>query len=261
MMLEEKIEQAQYTILEALDRCRNPYIALSGGKDSLVVAHLVHQVKPDVQMVYCDDELLYPEHVAYMRQVKDREGARLRMVSGGGVHRGWFRPWGDDSLWWREPEPEMEWLPRVDRHMGQLSKLAPYLGYDGAFLGLRRAESIRRANILEAASGIDWVKGYWHVNPLIDWSDADVWEYIDECELAYCPVYDRLTEIGVGRHHARVGPLPLSDGKHLWRGWPQLYAALVRHYGQRWTVPVGPRCPKGVAMLDWLDIQDALRGA
>lgn len=248
-------------ISQAIERCTRPYIAFSGGKDSLVVAHLVHQVAPDVEMVYCDDELLYPEHVAYMRQVKDREGDRLRMVSGGGLHRGWFRPWNDDFDWWRMPEPEMEWLPRVDRHTGELAKLAPYLGYDGVFLGLRRAESVRRAGILEAATGIDRLRGYWHINPVIDWSDADVWAYIAAHGLDYCPVYDRLTEIGVGRHRARVGPLPLSEGKHLWTGWPTMYARLVARYGRRWTVPTNRRPPRGVSRLDWLDIQDAIREA
>ena len=119
-------------------------------------------------MVYCDDELLYPEHVDYIRQVKDREGDRLRLVSGGGLHRQWFYPWNDNFDWWRMPEPEMEWLPTVGRHRGDLASLARHLGYDGAFLGLRRAESLRRADILAASTGVDWIGGlrrYWHVNP------------------------------------------------------------------------------------------------
>ena len=52
-------------IEEALERCQRPYVAFSGGKDSLVVAHLVSQVNNSVEMVYCDDELLYPECPIY----------------------------------------------------------------------------------------------------------------------------------------------------------------------------------------------------
>ena len=261
-LLEAKISDSVRIIREGSNRCLRPYVAFSGGKDSLVVAHLVHQIDPSAEMVYCDDELLYPEHVAYIRHMKDREGDRLRMVSGAGVHRGWFRPWNDDFDWWRMPEPEMEWLPRTGQHIGGLAKLAPYLGYDGVFLGLRRAESLRRAGILEAATGVDHVGRYWHINPIIDWSDADVWEYIDTHDLDYCPVYDRLSEIGVSRHHARLGPLPLSEGRHLWLGWAQMYCALIRRYGRRWTVPTGSltRPPKGVSRMDWLEILDALQG-
>ena len=248
-------------IAAGLARCRRPYIAFSGGKDSLVLAHLVHQLDQSVEMVYCDDELLYPQHVEYIRQVKGREGDRLRMVSGGGLHREWFYPWGGDSDWWRMPEPEMEWLPSVGLHRGELAKLAVHLGYDGVFLGLRRAESLRRADILTAATGIDRLRGYWHINPIIDWSDADVWGYIREHGLAYCPVYDRLAAIGVHIHHQRLGPLPLSRGEHLWQGWPQLYADLVRQYGRRWTVPAGKRRPPHMEPLAWLEIQDALQGS
>ena len=33
-------------------------------------------------------------------------------------------------------------------------------------------------------------KGKWVVNPIIDWSDGDVWEFIREKELPYCELYD-----------------------------------------------------------------------
>ena len=196
-----------------------------------------------------------------MREWKDQVGERLRMVSGGGLHRGWFYPWSPASAgnWWREPDPEMEFLPSVGMHRGDLASMAKWLGYDCVFLGLRRQESLRRSDILASATGMDKVRGYLHVNPIIDWSESDVWDYIDAEGLPYCPVYDRLTEVGVSRHRARLGPLPLSEGQHLWKGWPKLYAALVRRYGQRWTRPVGKRCPPGVSPLDWLEIQDALR--
>ena len=138
-------------------------------------------------------------------------------------------------------------------------ELASRLGYNGVFLGIRRAESVRRASILAASNGLDQLNGIWYCNPIIEWSEADVWDCIYEHGLAYCPVYDRLTEIGVDRYHARLGPLPLSDGKHLWQGWPDLYIALLSHYGKRWTVP-GKRKPHGMDNLTWLDLQDALSG-
>ena len=136
------------------------------------------------------------------------------------------------------------------------SGLAKWLGYDGVFLGLRRQESVRRAGILRAAADI--VRDYWHINPLIEWSDDDVWDYIEEHGLAYCTAYDRLSQIGVSRHRARLGPLPLSDGKHLWKGWPNLYVELIKQYGKRWVIP-GKRKPHDMDNLTWLDLQDALQ--
>ena len=257
--MEMLLSQTESIIQGALSRVTRPYIAFSGGKDSLVLAHLVSRVDSSIPMVYCDDELLYPEHVTYMEAAKERFGDRLRIVQGGGLHRQWFRPWKGGVEWWRPPHPGMEFLPWVSERNVSPGQLATRLGYNGAFLGLRRAESLRRAGILAASTGLEKLKGVWYANPIIDWSDSDVWDYIDEHGLDYCPVYDRLASIGISRHHARLGPLPLTPGEYLWKGWPQLYASLIRRYGQRWTKPTSRRPPKGVEMLDWLDIADVLR--
>lgn len=252
------MQDTLHIITEALRLASLPYIAFSGGKDSLVVSHLVSHVDGSVPMVYCDDELLYPEHVEYMDDTKKRFGDRLRIVQGGGLHRQWFRPWKSGVDWWRTPRPSMEALSWVSERNVSSGELATRLGYDGVFLGLRRAESLRRADILALSTGIDRLNRVWYINPIIDWSDDDVWTYIDDHGLVYCSVYDTLAEIGVGRHQARLGPLPLSEGEHLWKGWPDLYIALIRRYGLRWTRP-GRRKPHGMDNLTWLELQDALR--
>ena len=183
----------------------------------------------------------------------------VRIVQGGGLHRQWFRPWKSGVQWWRTPHHKMEILPWVSDRDVAAGELAARLGYTGVFLGLRRAESVRRAGILEASTGLDSLNGVWYCNPILDWSDDDVWDYIQEHGLAYCSVYDRLAEIGVSRHRSRLGPLPLSEGEHLWRGWPQLYVSLITRYGLRWTRPTSKRRPKDMDPLDWLDIQNALQ--
>ena len=255
--MEKLLSQANQIIVEALKICSRSYIAFSGGKDSLVVAHLVSQVNSNIPMVYCDDELLYPEHVEFINAAKERMGERLRIVVGGSLHRQWFRPW---VMWprWREPHPSMEW------HKWQLGQtitpghLASRLGYNAVFLGLRRQESLRRADILIASTGIDELGQITYINPILEWSDDDVWNYILNEGLEYCTVYDRLADIGVSRHHARLGPLPLSQGEHLWKGWPDLYIALIQRYGLRWTRP-GHRKPHDMDNLTWLELQDTLR--
>ena len=246
-------------IRQALESCSRPYIAFSGGKDSLVVMHMVSQIDDSVPIVYCDDELLYPEHVAYMDAAKDFYAGRLRIVQGGGLHRDWFRPWKTGVPWWRPPHPSMEFLPWVAERNVTPGELATRLGYDGVFLGLRRAESLRRAGILATANGLERLNGVWYANPLIEWSDYDVWAYIKKHNLPYCPVYNRLSEIGVSTHHQRLGPLALTPGEYLWKGWPSLYASLIRRYGLMWTRPASRRKPKGIATMDWLEILDAIR--
>ena len=47
-----------------------------------MVAHLVSRVDGSMPMVYCDDELLFPDHVQYRVDAKERFGDRLRIVQG-----------------------------------------------------------------------------------------------------------------------------------------------------------------------------------
>ena len=49
------IEQAKRVITEWLSHCDKPYVAFSGGKDSSVMLHLVRQIAPEIEAVYCDD--------------------------------------------------------------------------------------------------------------------------------------------------------------------------------------------------------------
>ena len=43
------------------------YVSFSGGKDSTVLAHLVHDLYPDVPMVFCNTGLEYPEIQRFCR--------------------------------------------------------------------------------------------------------------------------------------------------------------------------------------------------
>ena len=56
-------------------------------------------------------------------------------------------------------------------------------------LGVRRAESTKRVSrkVVEACYKDDVTK---FINPIVDWSDGDVWQYIRENELPYNPLYD-----------------------------------------------------------------------
>ena len=44
------------------------YISFSGGKDSTVLAHIVHDIYPDVPMVFCNTGLEYPEIQAFAKE-------------------------------------------------------------------------------------------------------------------------------------------------------------------------------------------------
>ena len=237
----------------ALRGAASPYVAFSGGKDSLTLAHLARQIDPTIPLIYADDELLWDEHVAYVEAMKDFFGEPFLHVSGGSVHAGWFRPW-QSQPYWRPVPPEMVWV----EDSGQFSREARRMGYDLAIRGLRADESRGRAERMAETKGAGSRFGVRTCDPIYDWTAEEVWAYIEAQDLPVCRVYQTLTSLRVSPRLQRVGPLPLCPGRYLWRGWPSLYARLVQRYGDHWTRPSRSDLRR-MDPLTRIDIEKALR--
>jgi 3'-phosphoadenosine 5'-phosphosulfate sulfotransferase (PAPS reductase)/FAD synthetase len=225
---QRKLGRAREAVAAGLAAMRKPYVAFSGGKDSLVCLALVLEQAPTVTVNWSDDELEHAETVAYNTSLASQMGFQFLVTAGYATHAGWFRPWYDRP-YWRDPLPgTVEVGDRIETWM-------PKQGYDGTFLGLRKAENARRRQYLGAMGRLhSCVDGTWRCNPLAGWTVDDVWALIAGWKLSYNPVYDRLAAIGVPRKLQRVGPLPLSPAWHLKLGWPEVYRRLVDRYGPRW---------------------------
>ena len=65
-----KVRMSQQRIREWYDHFDgNVFISFSGGKDSTVLAHVVHEWYPDVPLVFCNTGLEYPEIQAFARKM------------------------------------------------------------------------------------------------------------------------------------------------------------------------------------------------
>ena len=136
-----KLAQALSIAAQALAGARRPYVAFTSGKDSVATAAIVHAVRPDVPLLWSDDELEYPEVVTYMEQLKELAGDQLIITLGWATHANWFRPWRDEPLW-RDPFPGALFVGRdIDDWMGTR-------GYDLTFTGVRMEESRKRRDCL-----------------------------------------------------------------------------------------------------------------
>lgn len=216
------VDRALSEIEEAVAEARQPYVAVSGGKDSTVLLHLSRQVAPTIPAIWSDDELEHEDTVTFLRTI------RPLVVRGHDTHAGWFTTWTDEPFW-REPVPGSIAIP------GTCTAWSSTAGYDLVLLGLRRQESARRRMLMTMhGRRFRALDGQWRCSPLAHWTTDDVWAYIGSRDLAYNPVYDRLTRIGVPREQQRVGPLPLAHGWHLRAGWPEVWQRLNARYGNRW---------------------------
>ena len=75
-----KVRKTQLRIREWYERFDgNVYVSFSGGKDSTVLAHLVHELYPDVPLVFANTGLEYPEIQSFARKM-GAEFIRPRMM-------------------------------------------------------------------------------------------------------------------------------------------------------------------------------------
>src|SRR3989338_1420035 len=67
--LEQKIERSREIIKEALERYKNIGMGFSGGTDSLVLLHLVLQLKKDIPCVFVDTQHEFPETYDFVNKI------------------------------------------------------------------------------------------------------------------------------------------------------------------------------------------------
>lgn len=176
------------------------YLAFSGGKDSVVIKALADMagVKYDAHFNHTSVE--HPEVIYFTRRhhpdvlmefPRDKNGNRI-------------------TMWNLIPIRRMP-PTRIARYCCEVLKET---GGEGRFTvtGVRWAESARRKNTrsgLEIAKGVKEreladpdnpdnerlarfcpTRGKHILNPIIDWTDEDVWEFIKEYDIPYCKLYD-----------------------------------------------------------------------
>lgn len=222
------VDDALFLLADELDGLDRPYVAFSGGKDSLVALALAARVRPDIAAIWCDDELEYDGVDRFVVDTCHRLGVRLIVVAGWTEHGGWFRPWRDEPAW-REPLPRMV-LPGM-----RIEEWAPLFGFDGCVRGVRTDEARhRRLNTAVRGRAYDTAAGMRVIDPLARWSVNDVWAAIAHLDLPYHRLYDALAFGGVARADQRLGPLPLCRRDHLALFDPTLPSRLEERYGHHW---------------------------
>jgi phosphoadenosine phosphosulfate reductase len=188
------------------------YVATSFQKEASVIMDMLLKIEPEARFFTLDTHVLFPETYATWRALEERYGIEVDVYQGMSLERQ-ASLYGDE-LWKREP----------DACCG-IRKVAPLnealSGVDAWVSGLRRDQSAARATTKK----LHWdaARSLWKVNPLADWSDADVWRYILERDLPYNPLHDQgyptigcthCTKPGVGREGRWAGTGKTECGLH-----------------------------------------------
>lgn len=179
----------------ALSDCALGKVALvsSFGADSVVLLHMLAQVAPDTPVLFIDTLMLFPETLAYQRDLAETLALRdLRIITPDRValfnhdpDALLHRAWPDDCCALRKA------LPLADALQG----------FDGWITGRKRYQAGSRAGLatFEAEEGTGRIK----LNPLASWSAQDIATYIDTHALPRHPL--------VSRGYPSIGCMPCTS--------------------------------------------------
>lgn len=184
-----KVAQAQALISTALVEASHCYIALSTGKDSLVVAHLVWEQQPDIPAVYFDADCAFPESSALLDRYEQAGRPIIRFQT---------EPLLDTFA--RLGGPTAAGIEQATMESTVYAPIKALLAthhFDGVFLGLRAAESYGRRKSAQVHGSLYRYQrdGVLRALPVARFTYEDIWAYIVSRGIDYNAVYDRMWDM------------------------------------------------------------------
>lgn len=182
-------------------------VAFSGGKDSQCCYHLAKMAGIDFFAQYSITRFEPPELLSFIREnypdVTFRRAYKRTLVEDivkSGLPNRWSR-WCCDAKH-RKTE-----------------------GFEIAIVGIRWAESARRK--MRWSDFGRKQDGTFYVCPIVDWTDEDVWEFLNSQKIPHCSLYDE--------GFTRIGCVccPLAPGKGDEKRWPKTAQMLRLAYERR----------------------------
>jgi phosphoadenosine phosphosulfate reductase len=193
--------------------------SFSGGKDSLAAYGLARAAVKDIELLFINTGLEFPETVDYVHRFASSNGLVLHEADAG------------DAFWenvdaFGPPAKDFRWCCKVCK-LGPITDLISRDFPSGTVTveGNRALESYARSQI-GFVSKNPFVPNQTNLNPVRGWSAADIWGYIWMRKLEYNPLYDRDFErIGCYLCASCLG----SEWKNTGRIHPELYDRWEKH--------------------------------
>ena len=182
----------------------NLVTASSFQKEESVLLHILMRLAPDAKVFTVDTGVLFEETVETWRAVEHRYGVKVEV----------FDATSPDGA---------EWTAEHCCGEQKVAALGKALeGRDAWITGMRREQAPTRAGAPKL--GWDDAHGLWKFNPLADWTEKDVWNFIHEHDLPYNKLHDQgyasigcapCTKPGSGREGRWAGEDKTECGIHV----------------------------------------------
>lgn len=177
MTLEARIDQARTQLKQAVRAHAPAAFSSSFGAEDMVILDLIEAAGLDVDVFTLDTGRLHDETLSLIAQVRVRYGRPIRVL---------FPDAADvESYVLQHGVNAFYDSIELRKRCCEIRKLRPLRrALEGKSLwitGLRREQSVTRSDVQVLAR--DEGYGLMKLNPLVDWSEAQVWEYLGRFEV------------------------------------------------------------------------------
>jgi len=164
----------------------NPVVAFSGGKDSTVVLDYVRKHDSSVKAVFCNTGVEHKETLDYVKTIDNVDWLKPSKSFFQCVDDyGWpdlkskSKSHGNRCCYYLKEKPMIDYVKKYD--------------IDLIFTGLTSDESRNRMMFFKRCGSYYFMKtwGVWKCHPIHDFSEKDVWDYINSNNLNYNSIYDK----------------------------------------------------------------------
>jgi phosphoadenosine phosphosulfate reductase len=207
-------EEPQALLEWALERF-TPRIAVSTAFqiDGVAVIDMAYRIEPEIQVFSVDTGRLPAATFDLIERLRERyPRLDLQLLAPDAEHLRRMTARHGPNLFYRSVENRLlccnvRKVQPLTRHLATL---------DAWITGLRRDQWATRTNIRKIELDHDH-GGIVKLNPLAEWTEEEVWDYVREREIPYHPLYDRgYTSIGCDPCTRAVAPGEASRAGRWW---------------------------------------------
>jgi phosphoadenosine phosphosulfate reductase len=168
-------------------------LSSSFGIQSAVMLHMMTQIQPDMPVLLTDTGHLFPETYRFIDELTERLQLNLQVYSAKESAAWQLAKYGEQ---WEQGEEALKAYNKRNK-VEPLERGLTELGANTWFSGIRRQQTEHRKNI----PVVSILRGRFKVHPIIDWTNKDVYQYLQKHNLPYHPLWEE-GYVSVGDTHS-----------------------------------------------------------